>query len=462
MRWTNELFYILLLNSITGAIAYGFWSVLKKNMARRKKLKYIYPMLGIVEAFFIFPIMYSYLKISTHVPESHGAYYGTLFLRTPFIYNVQCVIAGIWIVGAVWNLAKYAFQYLKFQKVLEKSVSFRLPETEKNKIIQELGMKGNVELYQNYAVTSPIVIGWRQKKIVFPVREYEEKELTTILYHELVHIRQHILEMKKMGIFLKLIFWCNPMMNGLLRSIDMWGEIACDRYVCSETAYPYTVQEYYTVAVDGLEQSHLWMPKMVTGFRKKSNFKSRILQMKNYKKENDFKRIGGITLVVFLCAVCTTTTFAAGEGFKAGYEELFDSTAVMVEEEPTQLEELTQYEETFDLSGYRDYERKEIDGGEYWAKEKSGEIEETVAKCVITTVPVYVEKGQVIHLTVSVSHHNDTTRVGIIDEKNQIRFVYGNDTSYTGFEIQKSGNYRMIFINDTIEQTTIHGMFMVV
>ena len=85
MRWTNELFYILFLNSITGAIAYGFWSVLKKNMARRKKLKYIYPMLGIVEAFFIFPIMYSYLKISTHVPGSHGAYYGTLFLRTPFI-----------------------------------------------------------------------------------------------------------------------------------------------------------------------------------------------------------------------------------------------------------------------------------------------------------------------------------------------------------------------------------------
>ena len=116
MRWTNEFFYILFLNSITGAIAYGFWSVLKKNMARRKKLKYIYPMLGIVEAFFIFPIMYSYLKISTHVPGSHGAYYGTLFLRTPFIYNVQCVIAGIWIVGAVWNLAKYAFQKVQLKR----------------------------------------------------------------------------------------------------------------------------------------------------------------------------------------------------------------------------------------------------------------------------------------------------------------------------------------------------------
>ena len=52
-------------------------------------------------------------------------------------------------------------------------------------------------MYQNYAVTSPIVVGWWNKKIIFPVQDYEERELVTILYHELVHIRQHILEMKK-------------------------------------------------------------------------------------------------------------------------------------------------------------------------------------------------------------------------------------------------------------------------
>ena len=68
MRWSNEMFYILLLNSFAGAIAYGFWMIAKSGMAKRKKLKYVYPMLGIVEAFFIFPIMYIYLKISTHVP----------------------------------------------------------------------------------------------------------------------------------------------------------------------------------------------------------------------------------------------------------------------------------------------------------------------------------------------------------------------------------------------------------
>lgn len=457
MRWSNEMFYILLLNSFAGAIAYGFWMIAKSGMAKRKKLKYVYPMLGIVEAFFIFPIMYSYLKISTHVPGSHGAYYGTLFLRTPFIYNVQCVIAGIWIVGAVWNLAKYLVQYLKFQKVLEKSVRFRLPETEKNKIIQELGMKGNVELYQNYAVTSPIVIGWRQKKIIFPVREYEEKELTTILYHELVHIRQHILEMKKMGIFLKLIFWCNPMMNGLLRSIDMWGEIACDRYVCSETAYPYTVQEYYTVAVDGLEQSHLWMPKMVTGFRKKSNFKSRILQMKNYKKENDFKRIGGITLVVFLCAVCTTTTLAAGEGFRAGYEKVFDDTKVMVEDEGA---EDIEYEEDFisENENIIFYNQSGIN-----LIDESGAIDSTSLEkgTMLSIGTVYAEKNQGIGIRLNITPSDKSVQYGIITSDNKKRFVYGTGSCYHVFSISDSGNYEIFIKNTSSKTVTIEGGYSV-
>lgn len=69
MRWSNEMFYILLLNSFAGAIAYGFWMIAKSGMAKKKKLKYVYPMLGIVEAFFIFPVMFAYLKVSTHVPE---------------------------------------------------------------------------------------------------------------------------------------------------------------------------------------------------------------------------------------------------------------------------------------------------------------------------------------------------------------------------------------------------------
>ena len=71
MRWSNEMFYVLLLNSFTGAVAYIFWIALKKQMEKHKKLKYIYPMLGIVELFFLIPVMIIYLKITTHVPGTN-------------------------------------------------------------------------------------------------------------------------------------------------------------------------------------------------------------------------------------------------------------------------------------------------------------------------------------------------------------------------------------------------------
>ena len=56
-----------------------------------------------------------------------------------------------------------------------------------------------------------------------------------------------------------------------------------------------------------------YAPEMVTGFQKKSNFKRRILRMKNYKKENEMKLIGGVALSMMLCIVTSTSIFAAGE-----------------------------------------------------------------------------------------------------------------------------------------------------
>lgn len=94
MRWSNEMFYILLLNSFAGAIAYGFWMIAKSGMAKKKKIEICVSDARNCGSFFIFPVMFVYLKVSTHVPGSHGSYYGTLFLQTPFIYMAECLMAG--------------------------------------------------------------------------------------------------------------------------------------------------------------------------------------------------------------------------------------------------------------------------------------------------------------------------------------------------------------------------------
>lgn len=455
MRWSNEMFYILLLNSFAGAIAYGFWIIAKNGMAKKKKLKYVYPMLGIVEAFFIFPVMFVYLKVSTHVPGSHGSYYGALFLRTPFIYTVQCVIAGIWILGVIFNLGNYIKEYWKFKNILKKSFAYELPADVCSEISQELEMKRKVTLYQNYAVTSPIVVGCWNKKIIFPVQDYEERELVTILFHELVHIRQHILEMKKIGIFLKLIFWCNPMMNSLLRNIDEWGEIACDRYVCYETAYPYTVKEYYTVAVDGMEQSHIWMPQMVTGFKKKSNFKRRLLQMKNYRKEKEMKFVGGIALSLMLCVMSTTTTFAAAEGFKAGYEKVFDDTKVEVEEE---ISEDIEYEEDFDTSKIKivyDENSDEIlrASGDF-AEQKLGKNEAANLKSISIT------GKNMITISLSVNPTGNKVKYGLVTPDGKLRYTYGSGMCSHAFEVGSAGTYKIYVENISSSSITVSGGYL--
>lgn len=455
MRWSNEMFYILLFNSFAGAIAYGFWMIAKSGMAKKKKLKYVYPMLGIVEAFFIFPVMFVYLKVSTHVPGSHGSYYGTLFLQTPFIYMAECLMAGIWILGMIFYLGNYIKEYWKFKSILKKSFAYELPADVCSEILQELKMKRKITLYQNYAVTSPIVVGWWNKKIIFPVQDYEERELVTILYHELVHIRQHILEMKKIGIFLKLIFWCNPMMNSLLRNIDEWGEIACDRYVCYETAYPYTVKEYYTVAVDGLEQSHIWMPQMVTGFKKKSNFKRRLVQMKNYRKEKEMKFVGGVALSLVLCVLSTTTTFAAAEGFKAGYEKVFDDTKVEVEEE---ISEDIEYEEDFDTSKIKivyDENSDEIlrASGDF-AEQKLGKSEAAVWE------NIRISGQNMITVSLSNNPFENEVRYGLIMPDGKLRYVYGSGMCSHAFEVGSAGTYKIYVENVSSSSITVSGGYL--
>jgi len=304
-------------------------------------------------------------------------------------------------------------------------------------------------------VTSPIVVGCWNKKIIFPVQDYEERELVTILFHELVHIRQHILEMKKIGIFLKLIFWCNPMMNSLLRNIDEWGEIACDRYVCYETAYPYTVKEYYTVAVDGMEQSHIWMPQMVTGFKKKSNFKRRLLQMKNYRKEKEMKFVGGIALSLMLCVMSTTTTFAAAEGFKAGYEKVFDDTKVEVEEE---ISEDIEYEEDFDTSKIKivyDENSDEIlrASGDF-AEQKLGKNEAANLKSISIT------GKNMITISLSVNPTGNKVKYGLVTPDGKLRYTYGSGMCSHAFEVGSAGTYKIYVENISSSSITVSGGYL--
>ena len=106
MTWTNKLYNILLLNSLSG-----------------------------------------------------GMIYGILFVRTRFIYWTQCVIGAIWIVGVLLETYLYVREYRKFLKILKGNIPCLELEEKKNRIQKELAIKQKIKIYQNYAIDSPIVKG---------------------------------------------------------------------------------------------------------------------------------------------------------------------------------------------------------------------------------------------------------------------------------------------------------------
>lgn len=455
MTWTNKLFNILLLNSLSGGMIYGIWLLVKKYLSAKKKIKYIYPLLWVVIVSFCFPFMYLYLQISVMIPGEPGWTSGILFVRTPSIYWAQCIIGAIWIGGVLLETYLYVREYRKFLKILKGNIPCLELEEKKNRIQRELAIKQKIKIYQNYAVDSPIVKGIFVKKIILPVKEYNDREIETILYHEMVHIRQHILVLKQTGVILKIVYWCNPMMNHLLRNIDQWGEIACDRFVCNETKYGYTIKEYYNVAVDELEQSGIWMPKMVTGFKKKSNFKERIIQLSHYRKENDLKRAGAILLSIVFCTISGTTIYAAGEGFRAGYEKVFDATKVMVEvEEDNTIE----YEEEFHEENYSVIYQEEEVTMEEDDSFPTISLPEGALK-ILTTV--HAETDDLVIIKLLIDPTDEYLQYGIISSDGDMYYVYGTGGCIHNFWVEESGDYQIFVANQNAREISVEGKFKI-
>lgn len=244
------------------------------------------------------------------------------------------------------------------------------------------------------------------------------------------------------------------MMTSLLQNIDEWGEVACDRYVCNETMYPYTTQEYYRIAVKGLEQSQIWMPEMVTGFQKKSNFKRRILRMKNYKKENEMKLISGVALSMMLCIVTSTSIFAAGEGFKIGYEKIYEDTKYEVQDE---MENEIEYEEKFDASKvtivYDDNSWEQLCSSGDLTEQKLGKKQAANLKSIS------ISGKNMITVSLSISPTDKRVKYGIVTPEGNLRYVYGTGMCAHTFEVTQSGTYKIYVENVDSSEVTIRGTY---
>ena len=75
---------------------------------------------------------------------------------------------------------------------------------------EKLNIKTRVELSYNSLIASPIMIGFFRPRIVLPVHELEDKELSYIFVHELTHYKQRDMFYKWLIQVVVCAHWFNP------------------------------------------------------------------------------------------------------------------------------------------------------------------------------------------------------------------------------------------------------------
>ena len=167
---------------------------------------------------------------------------------------------------------------------------------------EKLNIKTRVELSYNSLIASPIMIGFFRPRIVLPVHELEDKELSYIFVHELTHYKQRDMFYKWLIQIVVCAHWFNPFVYLLEKEVNKSCELSCDEKVISvldDTAR----REYGDILISFLKSNNLYKSSLasVTLTEGAEQLKERLGAIMKFKKKS--KGIIAIT-AIFSVLVC--------------------------------------------------------------------------------------------------------------------------------------------------------------
>lgn len=315
------------MNAIVGNVAYLICKVLTLAAQNRGCDRLIYNMLKGVEVFFIVPFAYLYVKLikGGRISGRITGYDGN-----ELVANIFHIIFIIWLIGAVVVSIYYVRRFMWTRKLCSNNVPYD------NEQVKSLfhqfypqSRLDKVEVYQNFLVNSPCIIGVRRPKLLMPERTYSSEELTVILAHEATHVIHRDNLWKCIGLAIVIACWWNPLIYPYLNDWDAWAETHCDVTVCKR--FLNGDNKHYAIILVGasLMQGGATPPDL-SPFKSDQSITGRVIRLSKMKKGK-----GPIALSVVLSAIfiagSTLTAFAAGNatsevGVTAFYNTLEQDT----------------------------------------------------------------------------------------------------------------------------------------
>lgn len=224
------------------------------------------------------------------------------------------ISAFIWLVGMIIFLSYHIIRHYRFLKLTARwseNITDERTLTLLQNLKMQMGISQDIELQICDSIGSPVMIGFRNPRLLLPRADFGTDELCFILKHELVHYKRKDLWYKCLVLIAASIHWFNPIVHLMAKTIDLQCELSCDEEVVRSTDLE--TRQYYSETIIGVVRHHSKLKTALSTnfYGGKKAMKKRILLIMDMNK----KKAG---IAVLCCALMLTLgtgfAFAANRG----------------------------------------------------------------------------------------------------------------------------------------------------
>lgn len=228
-------------------------------------------------------------------------------------FNIYTFLFFIWLTVTLIQLVRKITIYQSFIQYI-KAGNTEVSDIKVLNLLSDceetLNIKTTVELYHNPLIASPILIGFFFPRIVLPVGELEDKELSYIFMHELTHYKQKDIFYKWLIQIVVCTHWFNPFVYLLEKEVNKSCELSCDEKVISILGDK-ARREYGDTLISFVKMNQLYKNSLasLTLTEGAEQLKERLGAIMNFKKKS--KAVVTITFIfsIMIC-VCFFVTGA--------------------------------------------------------------------------------------------------------------------------------------------------------
>ena len=233
---------------------------------------------------------------------------------------------------------------------------------------EKLNIKTRVELSYNPLIASPMIIGFFRPRIVLPVGDMEDKELSYIFVHELIHYKQRDMFYKWLIQIVVCAHWFNPFVYLLEKEVTKSCELSCDEKIIS-VLDDKAKREYGDTLISFMRSNNLYKSSLasVTLTEGAEQLKERLNAIINFKKKTKWGIFISLLFTVMLvCGFIVSGAYVANrynqtkliDPFVWGFSSDTDISSVENEEEQIAGDSPLSAQ-TYDY--YRTYEQTKTD-----------------------------------------------------------------------------------------------------